>query len=561
MKTLLLVPPKGDLFQPPLGIASLTGYLKKKGHHVVQRDLNLEAIDYLLTPDNLSKILGEIKAYYEKNKKQLKKEETQKIKLCLKIGPTIVKNIKNARRFLKFCRKKDEHLLISSLDIIEYAFTIISTRYYPSQISLFDYSEFIHEAHSATQKITVCLQKPEKNIFYNYFKRFVKFELPKIRPDIIGISVTYCEQMISSMVLAKLIKEKHKNIKVVLGGSNITQLRNKISNAPFMFEYVDGYIIFDGESSFEKLLQKLEKKQRLESIPNFILYKEGKIIKNESSYKPIFPLPSFEGLPLKKYFGPRLFLPFLTSKGCGWARCSFCVMHKLHKGYKTQNTGKLVKHIKYLSKKYRTSYFMFNDLIVHPYFLRKIANSLLKANAAIYWSCCTRFEKSLNLELLSLIYKAGCRMLLLGLESGSQKILDKMNKGINVEDASKILKMCKKIGIRTLLFIFFGFPTETCNDAKKTKKFIEENKKYIDILAAEGVVFHLREDSEVFKNPVDYSIKINRKKKDDLCLKYSYTVRKGFSQARAHKFACSVKPPKSCKAYLPPFVQHFICSS
>jgi radical SAM superfamily enzyme YgiQ (UPF0313 family) len=107
----------------------------------------------------------------------------------------------------------------------------------------------------------------------------------------------------------------------------------------------------------------------------------------------------------------------------------------------------------------------------------EFCEKLIKKNINIHWACETRVD-NMSEDLLRLMSTAGCRGVYLGVESGSQRILDMLNKKITIEQIKSTINCCKKYNIRTYCSLITGMPGETYEDYVLTKKLMEELKPY-----------------------------------------------------------------------------------
>lgn len=129
-------------------------------------------------------------------------------------------------------------------------------------------------------------------------------------------------------------------------------------------------------------------------------------------------------------------------------------------------------------------------------------------------------DKQHNKETFQLAYKAGLRIISFGLENGSQKVLDLMNKGIELEIAQRVIRNSSEAGIWNNIYLMLGFPGETEEDIQHTKKFLEESESYIDTLGYGE--FRLDGYSKVFRQPEKYGIWIEKYSKDYFGTGYSF---------------------------------------
>lgn len=305
-----------------------------------------------------------------------------------------------------------------------------------------------------------------ENMDFDEFEDFISKE----KFDFIGITAT-TPLIGNALKLAEIIK-KHQNAIVILGGVHPTIFPDEVLGNP----NVD--LVVRGEGEYT-MLEIVEGKP-FEKILGLSYKKNGKIVHNQNRPRienlDELPMPAYNLLPIKKYrpaLGTYKKLPammIITTRGCP-GRCTFC--------YKTfpgkviaKSPKKVIKEIKYLVKNYGIKEIQIYDDTFTA--LRRnvieFCNLLLKKNIKISWCCFTR-ANFIDEELLQLMKKAGCHLILLGVESGNQEILNKMKKDITLEQIEKAVKICKKVGIEVRASYMFGCIGETKETLKQTLDF------------------------------------------------------------------------------------------
>lgn len=541
MKIILIYPPLADFMHPYLAIPSLTAFLKQNGFDAIQKDVNVEAIDYLLNANLLQKYYKDICDRFIRLDKKSSLTISEKYnyiemarllpsisKFDIKYVEEAKKNLRDKKTFFrpeKYSKSRDTIMRCISIILLKgnYAFAPFSTEY----VSIKYLPEFLYRIYHVDD---------DDPFVTFYTKKIIPFLISE-QPQLIGISITYYSQLLPGFILAYLIKERLPNSFIVIGGELITYLADTFTYSRKIFSIADAFIIGEGEHALLKLAEKIKKNcSNYEKIPNLVYYKNGKIIKNK--IKPIndlntLPTPCFKGLPFSLYFSPFLVLPIQTSRGCYWNRCAFCNYKVSGYQYRERKPELVVEDIIFLSKKYKTPYFFFTDFALSPYRLRTLSSLLISKKIKIKWQCLSRGDDDFNDKLCGLISKAGCLNISFGFESGSQSLLNVMDKGIQVYKLKEIIKNCKKFKINVHLHCFIGFPSETIKEAKKTLEFIFKNRKFITFVSFAGC-FLLCKGSKVFNAPQRYGItKIYNKRKDDLTLAYKYDVNVGMSQKEA----------------------------
>ena len=211
-------------------------------------------------------------------------------------------------------------------------------------------------------------------------------------------------------------------------------------------------------------------------------------------------------------------IQLINSKGCYWGKCTFCSLAAKYSRYSIKTPHRIIANIKELKKKVNTlKYISFQDDAIHPNYLDKLSDEIIKENLNIQYSIFGRFEKEFTRDLLQKLYKSGLRSIYWGLESGSQKILNDMNKGINLENVARILKDANEIGIENMVGIIVNFPTETIKEYNETLEFLSKIKQYATISPGR---FAIMKNSTIAKNAEKYGIRTLGAEEFAYCILY-----------------------------------------
>lgn len=166
-----------------------------------------------------------------------------------------------------------------------------------------------------------------------------------------------------------------------------------------------------------------------------------------------------------------------TSRGCPF-KCSFCSVNSIWgHAYTYFSAERIVEEVEFLVKKYGAKgiYFREDNFTVDKDRVTDFCQLILSKSIPIKWVCETRIDM-LTEDLLKLMYQAGCRGLYIGVESGSQRILDFLKKGISVEQIKEVFSWCQQIGIKTYASCIVGVPIETKKDARLTHELMNQIK-------------------------------------------------------------------------------------
>lgn len=297
------------------------------------------------------------------------------------------------------------------------------------------------------------------------------------KPDVVGIT-----SMTSNFDIARNIAKEIKNIRndivTIIGGNHVTGFPDCVRGSDF-----DVGVIGEGEFTFLELVTSLEEKSDFRHIKG-IVYKEGDSIKLNDP-RPIirdpdiFPYPRRELLKNIYEYHPAIFnyknLPcttILTSRGCN-NKCIFCINSLNNKTYwRRHSLGYVLDEIEEIISRYniRNFWILDDDFTFNKKRTYSICEGILKKNLKITWSCMSNV-KNADYELFEIMKKAGCWQIAFGIESGSQRVLDLINKNIDLEKIRIAINLAARVKIETKGFFLLGLPTETVDDIKKSISF------------------------------------------------------------------------------------------
>lgn len=539
MRIALVFPPIALVTQPHLATPSLTAFLKSHSHHeVLQLDLNIQGHDHLLTRRYFDRLKGRLSKEFRhlnSGNKSKRADYESLYSACrdLLLADFLSDHISASKSYLKSSSSLgnlerllfSKRVLDSALRLV-HSYCIISDRrkvrkYFSSSRNLFS-------------NVSKVLQSSRNgDPFVDFFEDKTMPRIGKFGPDLVGISVTYGDQFIYSLILAYLLKERFPRVHVTAGGNHIRRIFDDLRFKKELFSLFDSVVPFEGETALLNLAGRLEESRDLSNIPNLAYCRNGQVcyhVQKRSENVDQLPTPDFTGLPLNLYISPSPVLPILFSRGCYWRRCIFCSHYKSYQeSYSQRSPDLILRDIAKLSKKHRTPYFYIVDEATAPSHLRRICKAIAEKKLRIKWMSEARMEKQFDEPLARLLRRCGCRMLVFGFESGSQRILNLMDKGLTTPTARGVIRNCSRAGITTALMFMIGFPTETKAEALKTLNFILENRRMIDAISFDR--FRFGRGSKIFDHPERYGIGqvIGDPGRNDLLLIFDFSATGGMS--------------------------------
>jgi anaerobic magnesium-protoporphyrin IX monomethyl ester cyclase len=305
-------------------------------------------------------------------------------------------------------------------------------------------------------------------------------EIKKQKPALVGLSFLSTTSYPYAKILAREIRAADTKVKLAFGGVFASL------NAPLVKQQcpeVDFVCRGDGEQLILDLLQNLEDPSAVESVT---WAKDGKIMNNPNRkterHLDQWPFPDRESLKLDFVESMPLDVPCVlslerfttmqTSRGCPWS-CVFCDIPVFNEGkWRSRTPDHVVKEFKMLQEQgYGAVYFVDDHFLLQPKRIEAICKGLNDENITIQWGCEGRVD-SVAQHLFPTMAKAHCRTLMFGIESGSQKMLDRLNKEQTLAEVETAVKNAKKSGIEIVHgFFVVGSPDETVEDMKSTFDF------------------------------------------------------------------------------------------
>jgi len=216
------------------------------------------------------------------------------------------------------------------------------------------------------------------------------------------------------------------------------------------------------------------------------------------------PLPAYDLLPeLKTHYYPVFnnvdnFPAFsiMNSRGC-FGKCTFCDRGTFGNKITRHGSKYVVDLIQILKNEYKIKYLVFDDdnFVVNKKYLFEILDLMIERKIKMPFTCESRVD-TIDEEKIIKLKKAGCTRIMYGVESGSQKMLDLMNKHITLNKIKETIKLTQKHKIKTLGYMMIGFPGETKGSLEETVKFIQELNMF-DIAVS---VFTPLPGAEIYKS-------------------------------------------------------------
>jgi hypothetical protein len=542
MKVMLLFPPPWTPAMPHLALPTLASYLRPRGVEVTLRDLNLEVFEHILSrhyvEQSVERLCAGSALYAARQPCRRPAAGPEAVQWALARGPQLAAQVETALGTIRSDAFLDGPGGLQAFLVIAQCLELASLPFHPASLAL---SGYIPPAPpDSSRRLLRAARDAQSNIFLDIFRPGILRDIERERPQIVGISIPTLEQMPAATTLAYLIKEAGLPCHVTVGGPHISMLRGELPRVPGLFDLIDSAIIFEGEQPLLRLAEALDGNRNLYQVPGLI-FRDGGQVRATPPARPDesapLSLPDFDGLPLDRYLAPHLVLPLVTSRGCYHGKCAFCnVGYGRPASYRPLAAEGIAEQMMALHHRHGTRHIFFADEVIAPRNLKGMSSLLEELGSPLHWCACVRFERALTEELLQAMARAGCRMLLFGLETASEPIMQRMAKGTRIEEMGRILQQSAEAGIWNHVFFFFGFPGETIDHAQETVNFVYAHQEAIH--SGSPGAFLLERFAPAHQAPQQYGIKrVIQNPEKDLAIYFDYEPESGMDEEMAEHLA------------------------
>lgn len=470
-KILLVNPPVAKPCEPPAGIARLAGCLNDNGIPSAVLDLNLFCL------------LGQFDGAVDSDDRWSRRASNDRQRNLARL--------RSAELYRSFDRYQR---VVSDLGRV----LSLAGRKSGCAITLANYQDGSRTALSSADLLASADQCAD-NHFHPWFAPLLEQALARHQPEYVGLSLSYLSQALPGFAVAGFIRRNFPEVKIVAGGGLITTWMSSSGwNDPFR-GLIDHCFAGSGE---EQLLQLLGSSNET-GLGRFC----------------------YDGFNLGRYLSPGVVAPYASSYGCYWRKCQFCPDFAEGFCYQAKPPKEAAAEIDQLIAAHNPALIHLLDNAISPALLRELADSGL----TVPWYGFARFEKDLeDYDFCQALKQSGCLMLKLGLESGSARVLEELNKGVELDRAARILVNLQRSGIGTYVYLLFGTPAEDEADAQLTLDFVRRHGRAISFL-----------NLAIFNMPVcspEAALIQNRFSDGDLSLYCDFTHPRGWDRKAVRTF-------------------------
>lgn len=318
----------------------------------------------------------------------------------------------------------------------------------------------------------------EIKILDTQFKEFddyktIEQEIKRIKPDVVGIQVLTFS-LLDALVIARIIKRIDSGIKIIFGGRHGDIYLQETINFP----EVDIIIRGEAEKTLPKVIQNIDNFKNLKKIKGIAFKDDNKKIVTGAAELiedlDSLPFPARNLTPYKRYgdlLGKKLvYTTLISARGCPY-NCSFCDNHQRFRKRSALNVVEELEHC--VNQGIQEILIWDSTFTADKKRVFTICKEIMKRKLNLVWSTPTRVD-CVDKELIRIMKKAGCDRLQYGIEAGTQKVLNNLRKGTDLEQIKKAIETTKKEGITVFADFMMGSPGETKEDILETIKLAKK---------------------------------------------------------------------------------------
>lgn len=538
-RVLLLFTPPADPAQPYASLPTLAAFLRAHDVDVRMADLNIEAVHYLLAPERLQSSLGAVREWVKQAEAREALDAVSADRYLRAVhasafGESTIAKVSAAVAALRSSKTyRDMATFCTTIDVVDAAYRLVSAASYPAVATR-------HKLESAVDIWNAeCLWELASHADATPFSRWVCERVETLidayQPHVVGVSLTFPDQLPLAFAALRKVRDIDRDIVTCLGGATASRLAMRTSQLGTLLSVVDCLVVGEGEAALLEVARRAQARMPLLGVPNTICSTEtgpvsgplGPTLAMDS-----LPLPAYADVDLDAYLAPVPVLLLSGSRACYWGKCKFCdVSGTASERYRHRSLDRLVEDFSDLHRFTGARHFMFGDLAIPPERLARLGDRLRERQLDAHWLCQARLETGFTPSRIQRMADGGCRLLVFGLESANQRVLDRMAKGTRFAGTEAILTACSDSGIAVNLQTFVGFPGETEEEARKTASFVIAQRHAVTSVALTS--FKLIEGTSAFEDASALGLSGLRQLEGTMDVLWDYDVAAGLTSEQA----------------------------
>lgn len=316
------------------------------------------------------------------------------------------------------------------------------------------------------------------------YENLVRTAMTDLRPRVVGFSIAFFSQLVPALRAALIVRQEDPQCTIVFGGQQIMMRASLLQSVEGFADAVDILCTSPGETVLKDIVEAHRSGVRsagvtVTSHPS----SDWKLADN--------PPPNFDGLAFEDYFVVDPQLPVVSCVGCYWGRCTFCSYgnRSMSEGYQQLHYRQLADNVCDGLSRTGARRVTFVDENSNINLLLKAMEQVKQRGFQVHWSTRNRMESCLSdPAFCQRLATSGCVMMSVGYETNSQRVLDKLDKGVSAATYQTIVDNLDAVGITLRVSILGGIPEETHEEASESKEFIRRNADKLGIDVAQLLI-------------------------------------------------------------------------
>lgn len=515
MRILLVIPPLTQLNTPYPATTVLKGFLEGRAGEVRQYDLGIETVNRVFTrpflsevflrafqnpelPSGVLEVLAEKERYLDTVEAVMRflrgGDDTLAVRIAsegfLPRGPRFRAYTEEERDWAfgpTGVTDRARHCATLYLeDLTDLIRSAVSPRF-----DLVRYGEQLALSAPAFDPLRDALESERPDPVDALMLELLEEQVSAFGPDLAGFTVPFPGCLYAALKCGQFLKKRHQNVATVIGGGYPTTELRQLSD-PRVFDYVDYIVLDDGETPCLRIAERLAGKRDDSGLVRTLYRKEGRVVRsgNGEARTPFAEngTPDFSGLepsrylslieltnPMHRLWSDGRWNKMTVAHGCYWAQCAFCDTSLDYIGrYEAPSATQAADRMESIMRQTGSSGFHFTDEALPPRLLKELSREILRRKRVVSFWGNIRFEKAYTRELCELLARAGCIAVSGGLEVASERILEKIGKGVTIAQAARSMRNLTDAGIMVHAYLMYGFPTQTVQETVDSLEIVRQ---------------------------------------------------------------------------------------
>lgn len=511
----LIHPPYWDPYGPPASTAALTGYLRANGVRATQIDAN--ALFFTARYGDIAD--SALRDFHDQDAFHSRVPHEHKVVLGGQgYVPDILAHHGIDRDVLEMSRHRQA---IATWDL--YRLNILD--------AIIHYGYFVNQDADIARALAdpAVLDHEAWRPLRELFRAKVLALVEREDPVVIGFSILGEQQLAATIACTKWLRDAGYGKLIVWGGSDIRRAHELAARAESWWrELPDFLCLGEGESAILALARRgraardagctdwrravtISRDPRDDAfIGGLIPQPLGRTLLPAKRYEQVSTLAQYEydGFDVHDgYLMPWPIVPYQGSRGCHWGICGFCDHeegYRLH--YRPKESDQVVDHMEYLRTQYGITHLQFVDEAIEPQWMNDLNDEIeARGLSGVYrWSNYSKIAREVDYDSLSRSYRNGCRLILFGVESFQQRVLNVVRKGIRRNDIFTTLHDTRRAGIRSWIWLISGLPSQSPDEVRADIADLRSLHGVVDAVSVGR--YRISANSDIFRETEKFGI-------------------------------------------------------